>query len=80
MAKPLGGLEGNSWKNVLIAILTTALITSTTGWFAFGQDTVRKDELIHLQASVAELTKSVHSLTTEMAVLNVRMRTAGTQP
>lgn len=72
MTKTLG-VELNGWKNVVIAVLTTALVTSTTGWFAFGRDTVRKDELAELRRSVTELTKSVNTLSTTVAVLADRL-------
>lgn len=69
-----GGNGNGSWKNYVLAILTTALLSSTTGWFAFGKDTVHKDELTSLQAAVATLTKNVNDLTTAVAVLNERMK------
>lgn len=73
MAKPLGLEINGSWKNVLLGVLITALLTSTTGWFAFGQNTVKKSELEKLERSVVELTKSVNDLRTTVAVLNDRM-------
>lgn len=71
---PQSGSSNGSWKNYVLAILTTALLTSSTGWFAFGRDTVRKDELQTLQSAVTSLTTSVNELTTAVAVLSERVR------
>lgn len=66
--------NGNgSWRNVVIAILSTALITSTVGWFSFGKDTVRRDELRELQSVVRSLSEGVQALNTTTAVLSSRL-------
>lgn len=68
-----GSGSGNgAWRNYVIAVLTTALITITTGWVT--RDTVQSDDLTPLQTSVKELTASVNELKVEVAVLNQRIK------
>lgn len=61
------------WKNVAIAILSSAILTSGVAWFGFGANTVRKDELRELRVVVAQLNQSVAKLETTVAVLSERV-------
>lgn len=76
--------NGNGWKNVIIAVLSTAAITSAVGWFSFGKETVRKDELKdqmrEFQQAVSALSVNVQSLNTTTAVLAERVQQMEKKP
>lgn len=67
------------WKNVVIAILTTAVMTSAAGWVGFASDTVSREEVQALATSVQRLADNVSRLETTVAVLNDRLM-RGTEP
>lgn len=72
-----GNGNGSAWRNYVIAVLTTLLLTSTGGWFAFARDSVSKTELagelVPLHDAVKDLSTSVNGLTTAVAVMNTRL-------
>lgn len=63
----------SGWKNVALAILSSAILTSGVAWFGFGANTVRKDELRELREVVTRLNQNVAKLETTVAVLAERV-------
>lgn len=61
------------WRNVVIAILTSILLTGGAAWSTIGTNAVRRDELLELRRSVETLREAVNQLQTAIAVLNARL-------
>lgn len=66
------GRNGN-WRNLVIGILVSILLTGATAWIAFGTQTVRRDELKDLKTAVWDLQAAVVRLQTTTAVLADRL-------
>lgn len=61
--------ERRTWKDVMIGILASVIITSSVGWFSYVKDAPRKDDVHQLQMAVDDLAKTVADLKTSVAVL-----------
>lgn len=61
--------ERRGWKDVVIAILSSVLITSAVGWVSYVKDAPRSLDVRQLQAAVTDLAKTVSGLQTSVAVL-----------
>ena len=46
--------QANGWRTVVIAILSTAVLTGAAGFFTFGLDTVRRDEFSEVKKDLKE--------------------------
>ena len=76
MASQAGVLNGNGnggWRNVVLGILSTAVITSAVQWYAFVKDAPTRSEITSLQSSVTALRKAVQDLDKTVAVHNDRV-------
>jgi hypothetical protein len=65
--------NGVGWRNVVIAVTTSIILTGAGSWFAFGQDVVHRDELSRLNQNVQALSETISNLKTAVAVLSERV-------
>ena len=72
--------NGGGWKNVLIAMLSSIVLTLAFAWVTYGNAAVRRSEISELNETVRQLQYSVADLTTTVAVLNERVRLQGASP